>query len=120
MSATVYRSNQPLLDRLRPDLSGTLMEGRNVTLARWIIESGRKPTGVHSHDDHEQFTIVISGSIETLVGDELLRLVAGDVCHIPPGIAHGKTLALNDEDAVLIDVFEPVRADYIQAVRSAG
>ncbi|MGY4596937.1 quercetin dioxygenase-like cupin family protein [Bradyrhizobium sp. GM22.5] len=94
------------------------MEGRNVTLARWLIEPGRQPTGIHSHDDHEQFTIVISGSIETLVGDELLTLAAGDVCHIPPGTEHGQTLALNGESAILIDVFEPVRSDYVQAAKS--
>lgn len=118
MGANVFRSSQPLLHRVRPDLFGTLMEGRNVTLARWLIKPGRKATGVHSHDDHEQFTIVISGSIETLVGEELLTLAAGDVCHIPPGTQHGKTRALNEEGAVLIDVFEPVRSDYVQAVRS--
>lgn len=77
MSANVFRSNQPLLDRVRPDLFSTLMEGRNVTLARWLIAPGRKPTGVHSHEDHEQFTIVISGALETLVGEELLTLAAG-------------------------------------------
>jgi quercetin dioxygenase-like cupin family protein len=118
VGANVFRANQPLLDRVRPDLFGTLMVGRNVTLARWLIEPGRKPTGVHSHEDHEQFTIVLSGAIETLVGEELLMLAAGDVCHIPPGTEHGKTRALNEEGAVLIDVFEPVRSDYVQAIRS--
>ena len=91
------------------------MPGENVTLVRWVIPAGRAATGFHSHDVHEQFTIVLSGSIETVVGEETLVLRAGDVCQIKPKIVHGGTRALGDEDVILIDVFEPTRPEYVAA-----
>ena len=92
---------------------------RDPTLARWVVEAGKPATRLHHHDVHEQFTIMISGAIETGVGDERLRLAAGDVCRIRPGVVHGETIALDGVDAVLIDVFEPTRDDYVEAARAS-
>lgn len=119
MSDTVSRHDDIGRHAVRPDLRGTLIEGERVTLARWVIEAGKPATRLHHHDVHEQFTIVLSGAVETVVGDERLRLAAGDVCRIRPGVTHGETVALGGVDAVLIDVFEPTRDDYLAAARSA-
>lgn len=103
---------------VRPDLRGTLIEGGRVTLARWVIEAGRPATRLYHHDVHEQFTIVISGAVETMVGEKRLRLGAGNVCRIKPGVIHGETITLGGADAVLMDVFEPRRNDYLNAARA--
>jgi quercetin dioxygenase-like cupin family protein len=76
----VYRGTEASRHRVRPDLSGTVMPGQNVTLVRWLIPANGPLTKMHSHDVHEQFTIVVSGSVETVVGDEHLVLNPGDVC----------------------------------------
>ena len=94
MSKYVFRGDEAPRHRIRPDLFGTVMSGGNVTLVRWVIPSGAAATGFHSHEVHEQFTIVLSGSIETVVGEETLVLRAGDVCQIKPNVVHGGTRAL--------------------------
>lgn len=118
MSDLVSRHDDMGRQVLRPDLRGTVIEGERVSLVRWVIEAGRPATALHHHDVHEQFTVVISGRVQTTVGDERLHLGAGDVCRIKASIFHGETIALDGVDAVLIDVFEPVRDDYVDAARS--
>lgn len=118
MSETVSRHDDTGHHAVRPDLRGTVIEGERVSLVRWVIEAGKPATRLHHHDIHEQFTIVVSGAVETVVGDERLRLTAGDVCRIKPGVIHGETVALGGSDAVLIDVFEPTREDYTGPARA--
>ena len=106
------------LHRVRPDLLGTVFEGEDVTLVRWDIPADRPTTPLHVHADHEQFTIVISGTIETTVGDEVLIMRAGDMCRIERNVLHGSTRALDGVNAVLVDVFSPPRVDYLAAART--
>ena len=114
----VYKLGESPLHKVRPDLSGTVFEGQDTTLVRWIIPSDRAATPLHSHAEHEQFTIVVSGSIETTVGEAVLTLRPGDMCRIERNVPHGGTRALGGADAVLVDVFSPPRADYIPAARA--
>ena len=113
----VFRLGASPLHRVRPDLLGTVFEGGDVTLVRWDIPADRPTTPLHVHAEHEQFTIVISGAVETTVGDEVLILRAGDMCRIERNVLHGSTRALDGANAVLVDVFSPPRADYVAAAR---
>ncbi len=113
MSDIVSRRNEINLHQIRPTLSGTVIEGANMTLVRWVVEPDQPQTPIHFHEKHEQFTIVMEGSIETVVGDETLILSAGDVCRIKVGVRHGKTRPAGGAGAVLIDVFEPARDEYL-------
>ncbi len=106
------------MHRLRPDLRGTILEGDNISLVRWLIPADGQPTGLHSHKVHEQFTIVTEGTVETRVGNEVHVLSTGDVCRVRAGVEHGCTRALNGMNAVLVDVFEPRREDYLEAAQS--
>lgn len=115
LSIVVSKISEVGLHQIRPDLRGTVIEGTNVTLVRWVVAPGNEATPLHAHAEHEQFTILIAGSVETVVGEEILVLRAGDVCRIPRGAEHGRTKVLGDVDAVLIDVFEPRRQDYLVA-----
>ena len=107
------------LHAIRPTLSGTVIAGDQMTMVRWVVEPGQPVTALHSHETHEQFTIMIEGAIETTVGDEVFHLQAGDVCRIPRGTTHGRTRVIGTERAVLIDVFEPVRQDYLAVIAQA-
>jgi quercetin dioxygenase-like cupin family protein len=67
-------------------------------------------TAVHSHP-HEQMTIVERGRVRFSVnGDERLAS-AGDVLHFPANLPHGATIL--DEEVVLVDIFSPVREDFL-------
>lgn len=118
MPATISRHGDMGRHALRRGLRGTVIGGGRVSLVRWVIRAGQPATPPHHHDVHEQFTIVVSGAVETVLDGERHRLGPGDVCRIGPGMVHGETLAVGGEDAVLIDVFEPVREDYVEAARA--
>ena len=81
---------------------------RNMTLADWHFEVGTL-LPEHSHK-HEQITKVISGEFELITEDEKYTLSPGDSVIIPPHIRHsGRALA----QCRLIDVFYPMREDYV-------
>ena len=118
MPATIFRHGDVGRHAVRPDFRGTVIGGERVSLVRWVMKANEPATPLHHHDVHEQFTIVMSGAVETVVDGERHHLGAGDVCRIGAGMVHGETLAVGGEDAVLIDVFEPVREDYVEAARA--
>ena len=65
---------------------------------------------VHQHP-HVQMTAVESGVFEIEIANEKKILKAGDVFHIPSNVWHG-TVCI--EDGVLIDVFSPIREDFLK------
>ena len=64
----------------------------------------------HTHPDHEQAGMVLSGEYEMTIGDERRLLKPGDAYVIPPGVEHA--LHGLDGPAVAIDVFSPPREEY--------
>ena len=68
-------------------------------------------TPAHEHP-HEQLTFVERGRARFTIGDEELIAEAGDILHFPPGAWHGAVML--DEEVVLIDVFTPLREDFIK------
>jgi quercetin dioxygenase-like cupin family protein len=67
-------------------------------------------TAGHDHP-HEQITLVERGRVRFTIGDEERVAQAGDVLHFPPGCWHGA--AMLDEEVVLIDIFTPIREDFL-------
>lgn len=64
----------------------------------------------HKHH-HSQTTYVVSGKFEVTVGDDKKILSEGDGFYIPPNIEHG---AVCLDDGKLVDVFSPVREDFME------
>lgn len=64
---------------------------------------------LHKHY-HSQITHIESGVFEVEIGDEKRVLRGGDAFYIPPNTMHG---AVCMEAGVLIDVFSPMREDFI-------
>jgi quercetin dioxygenase-like cupin family protein len=64
----------------------------------------------HSHP-HEQMGILLDGRLEFTIGGVTRVLAPGDMWRIPGGVTH-RVRALN-EPAVAIDVFHPIREDYL-------
>ena len=65
---------------------------------------------LHQHY-HSQITHVESGKFEVQINGEKRVLGAGDAFYIPPNVVHG---AICLEAGVLIDVFSPMREDFIE------
>ena len=67
-------------------------------------------TPEHSHP-HEQVSMVISGRVRFFIEGEERIASAGDVLHFPSNCVHGATMM--DEEVVLIDIFSPIREDFL-------
>ncbi len=65
---------------------------------------------MHQHY-HSQVTYVISGQFDLTIGEETRRMKGGDAFYIPPNVMHG---AICIEKGVLIDVFSPIREDFME------
>lgn len=64
---------------------------------------------VHTHP-HTQCTYVLSGSFNYIVEDETIVLGPGDSAVVPSDLPHG-TICL--ETGVLLDIFSPMRSDFL-------
>lgn len=64
---------------------------------------------LHNHY-HSQVTYVDSGVFEVSIDGNMRILKAGDSFYAPPNIIHG---VLCIEAGVLVDVFSPMRADFL-------
>jgi quercetin dioxygenase-like cupin family protein len=62
------------------------------------------------HHDSEQFSYAITGALRFRIGDQELTLSAGEMVEIPSNVPHE---AVATEDFTGIDVFSPIRADWL-------
>lgn len=65
---------------------------------------------VHTHP-HTQCSYVLSGKFRYSVEDETVEMAPGDSIVVPSGLPHG-TACL--EKGVLLDVFTPMREDFLR------
>ena len=65
---------------------------------------------LHQHY-HSQITHIESGVFEVEINSEKKVLKTGDAFYIPPNVVHG---AVCMESGVLIDIFSPMREDFIK------
>ena len=68
----------------------------------------------HQHSN-EQIGLVLRGTLTFTVGGERRRLRAGDTYNIPADVPHD--VVTGTEGAVVVDVFAPVRADWVRFVK---
>jgi len=80
----------------------------SILMARVWFEKGAVGQ-IHAHP-HSQVTYIESGAFEFTVGDEVRRLEQGDCVYAAPDTRHG---AVCIEKGVLIDVFSPIRDDFL-------
>ncbi|MCC9064852.1 cupin domain-containing protein [Flavobacterium piscisymbiosum] len=64
---------------------------------------------IHQHY-HSQTSYVVSGKFEVTINNEKKILQTGDAFYIEPNILHG---AICLEAGMLIDVFSPIREDFL-------
>ena len=86
----------------------TLVYGDNTLLTEFKLEKG-KILPAHSHPE-EQTGYLVSGHIILIINGERHEMKPGDSWAIPGEAEHG---AETIEDSVAIEIFSPVREDYI-------
>jgi quercetin dioxygenase-like cupin family protein len=84
-----------------------------IMMVRVEFEKGAVGT-LHQHP-HSQISHVESGIFEVEINGHTKILTTGDAFYIPPNIMHG---AVCLEPGVLIDVFSPMREDFVMKVES--
>lgn len=65
---------------------------------------------LHNHP-HTQVTHISEGKFEVTIGDETTVLEKGDSFYIPSDVMHGVVCL---EEGMLVDVFSPMREDFIK------
>ncbi|MDR3634209.1 MAG: cupin domain-containing protein [Isosphaeraceae bacterium] len=95
--------------RIFPGVEILTNAGRGIMLSLVNFEPGSLVPD-HSHP-HEQVGMMVSGRLEFTVGGVTKTLGPGDVWRIPGGVVH-RVRAL-EEPAVALDVFHPIREDYL-------
>lgn len=86
-----------------------VLVGENVMLCRFTFDPF-VVTDVHTHP-HEQMTLVVKGKVRFTIDGLTVIAAPGDVLHFPPHNRHGATML--DEEVVLIDIFSPIREDFL-------
>jgi quercetin dioxygenase-like cupin family protein len=96
-----------------PIWSGVLsrvVQGERITMA--IIELAANAVVPEHHHSNEQLGIVLRGSLTFTIGGERRDLVAGHTYNIPADVPHD--VIAGPAGAVVLDVFSPVRADWVR------
>jgi len=86
----------------------TLVYGKKTLLAEFKLEKGAILPR-HKHP-HEQTGYLVSGRMDLTIGGETHRVEPGDSWSVPGDVEHN---AVAHENSVAVEVFSPVRQDYI-------
>ncbi|UCD78302.1 MAG: cupin domain-containing protein [Desulfobacterales bacterium] len=86
----------------------TLVHGEKTLMGEFRIAKG-SAIPAHSHP-HEQTGIMISGKLRFNVGGDIMDVEPGDSWCLPGGVEHSAEAL---EDSVVVEVFSPVREDYL-------
>jgi quercetin dioxygenase-like cupin family protein len=95
-------------EQLTSHISRRYITADHVTIARFALTKG----GIvprHAHPN-EQVSCVISGRLEFRFDDRTVVVGPDEVMQIPADVPHEVAVL---EDAVVIDVFNPIRQDWL-------
>jgi len=109
-TATVvhHRWSDTPAEQINASISRQFICGERVTIARFELTRG----GVvprHAHEN-EQVSYIVSGALKFVLDDREIVVRGGELIQIPPNVPHAAEVV---EDCVAIDVFSPVRQDWI-------
>jgi quercetin dioxygenase-like cupin family protein len=86
----------------------TLVYGAKTLMAEFRLSQGAD-LPAHQHP-HEQTGYLVSGRIDLTIDGSVHAVRPGDSWCIPGGVTHSAKV---HEDAVAVEVFAPVREDYL-------
>ena len=106
----LYDWNSVPSEQLTPAIARKAIHRANMTVARLELKRGAA-VAEHSHV-HEQISMVERGALKFVVAGREQIVRAGELLALPSGVPHGVVETL--EDSVVVDVFSPVREDWIR------
>ena len=107
---TLHRWDEIALEKVTEMISRKIVSGEREMLAQIYLKRGAL-VPIHTHDS-EQMTYILQGALRFLVDGEEIIVREGEVLHIPSRLPH-QAEAL--EDTLELDVFSPVRAEWLDS-----
>ena len=108
-SVHLHRWDEIALEKVTEMMSQKIITGEREMIAQIYLKRGALIPR-HSHES-EQMTYILQGALRFLVGSEEVTVREGEVLHIPANVAH-QAEAL--EDTFELDIFSPIRADWLR------
>ena len=106
---TLVQDSEVEWQQIEPKIRRKVMSfSKEIMLVKVAFEKGG--IGTLHHHPHLQISYVASGSFEVTISGESKILKAGDVYNVPKDAVHG---AVCLEKGELIDVFSPMREDFV-------
>jgi quercetin dioxygenase-like cupin family protein len=97
------------------NLTRTAIRGDNSLITVNWIRPHHPDQPQHSHP-FDQISFVLAGAMEFHVGDERFLVKVGEALQIPAEALHTARV-VGDETALNVDVFAPLREDYLYLTR---
>ncbi len=95
-------------EQLNPQMWRKVISGQRVMIAQIsLAQGGVVPT--HQHES-EQISYVMEGALKFELNNQEIIVRAGEVLHIPSNLPHAATAI---QDTLSLDVFSPIRADWL-------
>lgn len=109
----ILQANDEGYEEVLPGIARkTLVYGKKTLMVQFLLEKGAM-LPLHCHP-YEQTGYLLSGRMVLTIGDRSVSVGPGDSWCVAEGVEHGAEVG---EDAVAVEVFAPVRPDYLpQAV----
>lgn len=105
----VHRWESTETAKMSEAITRQLITGSEAMLARIVLRKGAI-VPMHSHRS-EQFSIILEGALKFMIEGKEFVARAGDIVVIPSNVPH---YAEALEDTVDLDVFAPVREDWLR------
>ena len=105
----VHRWDEIALEKITEMISQKIVAGEREMLAQIYLKRGAL-VPMHSHES-EQMTYILQGALKVGVGGKEMIVREGEVLHVPSQVPH-QAEAL--EDTFELDVFSPVRKDWLR------
>ena len=97
------------VERVADGIERQLIWGERLMVCR-VRFAAHVVTALHTHP-HEQMTLVQKGRVRFTVNGQTVEASAGDVVCFPSQLEHAA--AMLDEEVILLDIFTPVREDFL-------
>jgi quercetin dioxygenase-like cupin family protein len=77
-----------------------------TTVGRTVFPpGGSSQHALHKHNNAEEIIIVLAGQGYSIIGEDKILVKPGDVCYIPPGVAHGFANESSNEPCEIIFIY---------------
>ena len=105
----LYKWNEMPEEHVHDLLSRRFISGEQMTMARIFLKKGCLVPS-HNHDS-EQLTTVFTGALKFVIDGEEIVVRGGETLLIPAFVYHSAEAL---EDCHEVDVFSPIRKDWIE------